>query len=135
MAGVSPGPELIGVPRRKILVVDDNRDGADMLALRLKLAGQDVLTAYDGRSAIALAKANRPDLVLLDIGLPEMDGYAVARELRAAEETRAAILVAVTGFGTDDDRARAAAAGFDHHVVKPIDTHQLKMILAAGAES
>jgi CheY-like chemotaxis protein len=132
MAGVSPGPELIGVPRRKILVVDDNRDGADMLALRLKLAGQDVLTAYDGRSAIALAKANRPDLVLLDIGLPEMDGYAVARELRAAEETRAAILVAVTGFGTDDDRARAAAAGFDHHVVKPIDTDQLKTILAAG---
>jgi CheY-like chemotaxis protein len=106
--------------QNRILVVDDNVDGADSLAVLLRLSGHEVSLAHDGPAALDVAQAFRPEIVLLDIGLPGMDGYEVARRLRGNEPTRDAILVAVTGYGRDEDRARSHEAGFDYHLVKPI---------------
>jgi CheY-like chemotaxis protein len=106
--------------QNRILVVDDNVDGADSLAVLLRLSGHEVSLAHDGPAALDLARAFRPEIVLLDIGLPGMDGFEVARRLRGNEPTRDAILVAVTGYGRDEDRARSQEAGFDYHLVKPI---------------
>ena len=106
---------------RKVLVVDDNADGAASLAMVLGLAGPRTETAHSGPAALAAAARFRPDVVILDIGLPGMDGYEVARAIRADARLGRPVLVAVTGWGTDQDRQRAAAAGFDHHLVKPVD--------------
>jgi signal transduction histidine kinase len=106
--------------QNRILVVDDNVDGADSLAVLLRLSGHEVSLAHDGPAALDLARAFRPEIVLLDIGLPGMDGFEVARRLRGNEPTRDAILVAVTGYGRDEDRAKSQEAGFDYHLVKPI---------------
>ena len=106
--------------QNRILVVDDNVDGADSLAVLLRLSGHEVSLAHDGLAALDVARAFRPEIVLLDIGLPGMDGYEVARRLRGNELTRDVILVAVTGYGRDEDRARSHEAGFDYHLVKPI---------------
>lgn len=106
------------------LVVDDDEDSADLMAEVLRGLGHAVRTARDGRSALALAAELRPKIVLLDIGLPGMDGYEVARRIR--ELVPDVRLVAVTGFSRDDDRARARAAGFDSHLVKPIDLQTLR---------
>ena len=121
-----PVPETLGGPLR-VLVVDDNVDATQAIGHVLELLGNRVTLAYDGPSALAVAAEVRPDLVLLDIGLPVMDGYAVAARLREAGHGRAAF-VAITGYGRDDDRRRSRAAGFDHHLVKPIDFAQLKKI-------
>ena len=110
-------------------MVDDNVDAARALEQVLALAGHRVTLAHDGPGALAAAAARPPQLVLLDIGLPGMDGYAVAAKLRAAGHDRAA-LVAVTGYGQDDDLRRSSAAGFDRHLVKPIDGATLREILA-----
>jgi PAS domain S-box-containing protein len=124
------GPTAAGGSRR-ILVVDDNVDAARSLALLLRLWGHTVRTAYDGPSALAAAAADPPEVVLLDIGMPGMDGYEVARRLRAQAELRSALLVAVTGYGQDEDRRRAFAAGFDRHLTKPLDPDALQALLAA----
>jgi two-component system CheB/CheR fusion protein len=105
---------------RRVLVVDDNVDGAESLAMLLQHAGHVVRTAKDGTEALATADAFRPDVVLLDIGLPVMSGYEVARRLRGNRETSKALLIAMTGYGQSDDVDRAKAAGFDHHVIKPV---------------
>jgi CheY-like chemotaxis protein len=118
---------------RRILVVDDNRDAVDALAMMLKLGGNDVEIAYDGMTALATAQSFVPDAVVLDIGLPGIDGYEVARRLRARPETAHALIVAVTGYGQKEDRERSRAAGFDHHLVKPIESDALLMLL--GGES
>ena len=118
-----------GTPARlQILVVDDNIDAARGLEQLLALWGHQVTLAHDGPGALAAAAALSPQLVLLDIGLPGMDGYAVAARLRAAGHDRAA-LVAVTGYGQDDDLRRSNAAGFDRHLVKPIDGAALRKLL------
>jgi PAS domain S-box-containing protein len=122
------GEAAAGLPRRRVLVVDDNVDAADSLALLLKLSGQETRVAYDGPTALLVAEAFRPQLVLLDIGMPGMDGYEVARRLR--EQGRKVPLVAVTGWGQEEDRRRSREAGFDHHLVKPVDPSALQQLLA-----
>jgi PAS domain S-box-containing protein len=115
----------------RILVVDDNRDSADSLAMLLRLVGHDVRTVHDGRQALVVAATYRPDLVLLDIGLPGMDGFAVARHLRSQPELAGVVLVALTGYGSDEDRRQAQAAGFNHHMVKPVNFDALNELLTA----
>lgn len=116
-------------PRRRILIVEDNVDSADTMQLLLQISGYDARTAYDGTSAIDVAREFEPQAILLDIGLPRKDGYEVARELRALPQTRSAFLVALTGYGHDEDRKRAAEAGFDAFQVKPVDPGTLEKLL------
>jgi CheY-like chemotaxis protein len=124
-----PAPAVdagVGAPVR-VLVVDDNVDAAKMLGQLLTFAGHEVSMVHDGPAALAAVDAAPPDLVLLDIGLPGMDGYAVAARLRATGHATA--LVALSGYGTEDDIRRSRDAGFDHHLVKPIDFAQLRRIV------
>ena len=115
-------------PPRRVLIVDDNRDAADSLAMVLQLDGHETAPAYTAREALELVVTFRPDVVLLDIGLPDMDGYEVARRLRITEQ-QPVLLVALTGYGQSEDRRRARAAGFDAHVVKPVDFTELAKVL------
>jgi PAS domain S-box-containing protein len=135
-AGAEPAPraaEKPSAPRSsRILVVDDNVDTAKGMARLLKLLGHEVWTAYNGNEAMKIAREREPDFVLLDIGLPEMDGYEVARRLRQEEGGRKAVIVAVSGYGQEEDLARGRVVGFDHHLVKPIDHDALLMILSGG---
>jgi CheY-like chemotaxis protein len=117
----------------RVLVVDDNRDSADSLALWLELAGHEVRTAYGGQEALDAAEAFLPAVVLLDIGMPGMNGYDVARGLREQPATRTVLLVAMTGWGQDEDRCRSQEAGFDQHLVKPVEPQNLKNLLAGIA--
>jgi CheY-like chemotaxis protein len=110
-----------------VLVVDDNRDAAESLALLLRLRGHETATAHDGRKALQLALDTRPDVVLLDLGLPGLDGFEVCRTLRANQSP--AYVVAVTGYGRDTDRRRSHSAGFDAHLVKPVDPEGLVKLL------
>jgi PAS domain S-box-containing protein len=127
-AGSMPGPE----PRPlRLLVVDDNLDAAATLAMLLEACGYEAMVENDSLRALERALEERPDACLLDIGLPEMDGNELARRLRADPRTRAALLVAVTGYGQEQDRRAALEAGFDHHMVKPVDLEKLAAILAA----
>lgn len=114
----------------RILVVDDNRDAADTLAELLRLQGHAVSLAYEGAQALALAERERPDVVLLDLGLPGMDGLEVARRLRAAPATARSRLIALTGYGQDSDRRATALAGFDAHLTKPVDVQALLCLVA-----
>ena len=118
---------------RRVLVVDDNRDSVETMALLLHLWGHEVRTAYDGPSALALAAEYRPDVVLLDIGLPGMNGYEVAKRLREIPGLEKSVLVAVTGYGQESDRQRARKAGFDRHLVKPVEPTALQDLLAAAS--
>ncbi|HEV3260116.1 MAG TPA: PAS domain S-box protein [Gemmataceae bacterium] len=121
------------VPARNVLIVDDNQDAAESLALLLRLAGQEVRTAYDGPAALDLARARPPDVVMLDIGMPGMDGLEVARRLRQDLGLKRALLVALTGYGGEEDRRRCQEAGFNAHLVKPADVCALKRLLARPA--
>ena len=121
--------------RRRVLVVDDNVDAAELLAEAIELMGHDARIAHDGPAALALAATFAPEVALLDIGLPVMDGYEVGARLRsdraaAADGARRLVLVAVTGYGLESDRQRSAASGFDAHLVKPIDLGTLTRLLA-----
>ena len=113
----------------RILVVDDNVDSADSLAMLLQACGHNVRTAYDGKSGLGVALEYRPEVMLLDIGLPGMDGYEVAKRLRLLPELPDLVLIAMTGYGLDSDRNRSKEAGFDHHLVKPADFDALLRIL------
>ena len=128
---LQPAPER--GPARRVLVVDDNRDACDTMAMLLELLGHEVHKAYDGVQALADAERFRPDLVLLDIGLPRLDGHEVARRLRAAPWGADITLVALTGWGQQEDRQRSAEAGFDDHLTKPVDEQALAVILALPA--
>jgi PAS domain S-box-containing protein len=125
------GMHVAGPLRRRVLAVDDNVDAVNSLAMLLEIIGHEVRTAHDGPAAIAAAKDYRPEIILLDIGLPGMDGYKVARHLRELPELAKSVLVAVTGYGQEEDRRRSAAAGFDHHLVKPVDPQTLTRLLAS----
>jgi PAS domain S-box-containing protein len=120
------------LPGRKILVADDNHDAASMLALLLRLSGHEVEVAHDGREAVDTAAAFQPDVLLLDIGMPQMSGYDVARHIRRQPWGRTALLVALTGWGQEDDKRRAADAGFDHHLTKPVDPAALTKLLSSA---
>jgi PAS domain S-box-containing protein len=113
----------------KVLVVDDNRDGADACAALLELSGHHVQTAYTGRRALELAEILRPHVVLLDIGLPDLDGYQLATKIRATPWGGGIILIAVTGWGQQEDRRRAFEAGFDHHMTKPVAAETVESLL------
>jgi DNA-binding response OmpR family regulator len=121
-------PDRAG-PHHRVLVVDDNRDSADSLAMLLRLAAFDVETAYDGDAVLETSRSFHPDIILLDIGLPHVDGYELARRLRDQLGTENATLVAMTGYGMDADRSRSQESGFDAHLVKPVDLNELWFIL------
>ena len=110
---------VMRVVSRRILVVDEDLDGAETLAIVLRVAGHDVQIAHDGPSTLKIAADFQPDVVFLDVGMPGMDGFETARQLRQRAELDKAVLVALTGYGREEDRARAAQAGFDHFLVKP----------------
>ncbi|HZT80802.1 MAG TPA: ATP-binding protein, partial [Gemmataceae bacterium] len=126
-ACAAPGPGL------HVLVVDDNADAAESLAMLLRLKGHDVRLAHDGPSALRAAHDRPPDVAVLDIGLPGMSGYDLAKALRQEAGLDRALLVALTGYGHDEDRRRSAAAGFDHHLVKPVEPEALQALLAEAA--
>jgi CheY-like chemotaxis protein len=117
--------------RRRILVVDDNSDGADSLAMLLRLDGHEVEIANNARETFQAVRRMRPEAVLLDIGLPEMDGYEIARRLRADPAAKRVHLIALTGYGQEHDRERSREAGFGAHLVKPADIEAVNLILAS----
>jgi PAS domain S-box-containing protein len=122
--------------KRKILVVDDNVDSAESMAMVLELDGHVIQIAHDGEAALAAAKSFIPDIVLLDIGLPGLDGYEVAARLRRSPDTQGTVLVAFTGYGQPEDRRRTAEVGFAHHLVKPVDLDALaKLIGSLGQQA
>ena len=121
-----------GAPRR-VLVVDDNQDAAQALRLLLESEGHEVMLAADGPAGLSMAREHRPDVVLLDIGLPRLNGYEIATRIRADPELKGTMLVAVTGYGQMHDRARASASGFDHHLVKPVEFSALQDLLRASS--
>lgn len=104
----------------KVLVVDDNQDAANSMSMLIEMLGHDVRTAYDGERALQAADGFHPDLVLLDLGMPVMDGYQACRRLREQPWGAAVKVVAVTGWGREEDRTRTRQAGFDGHLVKPV---------------
>jgi CheY-like chemotaxis protein len=116
----------------RVLVVDDNVDSAEMLQILLGSMGHDAQLAHDGQSALALVASQRPDVVLLDIGLPDMDGYEVARQIRALHQ-QPMRLIALTGWGHDEARQKALEAGFDRHLTKPADPDALERVLNEAA--
>ncbi|MGE5523592.1 MAG: response regulator [Rhodospirillaceae bacterium] len=128
---VSPAPSgACASERKRILIVEDNEDAQTVLTMLLELWGHEVDTAKDGPGGIALALRKRPDIALIDLGLPGIDGFEVARRIRAAREGRDIVLVALTGYGSDADRDNALAAGFDMHVVKPIEPDELRELVS-----
>ncbi|UQA55785.1 GAF domain-containing protein [Polyangium aurulentum] len=118
----------------RVLVVDDNIDGAESLSVLLQLSGHQTQAAHSGPEALTAAQRLGPDMVFLDIGLPGMNGYEVARKLRAMPDYARCVLVALTGWGTDEDRRQARAAGFDHHLTKPVDAAEVHRLVALVAE-
>jgi signal transduction histidine kinase/CheY-like chemotaxis protein len=134
-AGKAPdaGPGR-STPSRRVLVVDDNADAANTLCSILELFGHQVRCVYDGISTLAVAEDFRPDVILLDIGLPGMDGYQVARTIRDHPALRSTKLIAVTGYGQGADRERSLAAGFDQHLTKPVDADKLHRLLIGDVE-
>jgi CheY-like chemotaxis protein len=123
--------EPAGEDRLRVLVADDNRDNADSFSTLLTMIGHDVRTAYSGLEAVAVADVFRPQVVVLDIAMPGANGYEVARRIRGRSWGVNAVLIAVTGWGHDDDKRKAEEAGFDHHLVKPVDLQQLEPLMKA----
>jgi signal transduction histidine kinase/ActR/RegA family two-component response regulator len=134
-AASSTKPSAVAVlagPRGKVVVADDNRDAADSLKLLLELSGYDTFVAYNGQQALDFGARERPSAFILDVGMPDMTGYEVARRIRQQAWGRSALLVAVTGWGQDDDKERAKAAGFDHHFTKPVNPEAVEQVLMAS---
>jgi two-component system, chemotaxis family, CheB/CheR fusion protein len=132
----TPSPEAaraddrdLRLPRRRILVVDDNLSNATSLEVLLRALGQEVHSAHDGRTALEMARRLHPEVLLLDIGLPVMDGYEVARLCRKDPGLEHMTLVAMTGYGKDEDRHRSQQAGFNAHLVKPVNLEDLRQLL------
>jgi CheY-like chemotaxis protein len=130
--GAGQGTVLTTHPRR-VLLVEDNVDISDVIQMQLRMWGHEVSIAGDGPSGLEAALGQRPDIAFVDVGLPGMDGYEVARQIRKAEGGGRMRLVAMTGHGRPEDRDRALAAGFDAHLVKPVDPRQLRDALDAPA--
>ena len=122
--------EVLPSALRRILVVDDNVDAADTLAQVLEMLGNEVRIAHDGEAGVEVAAQFRPDVVLMDIGMPKLNGYEAARRMRQHPWSRGMVLVALTGWGQDDDRKKSADAGFDHHLVKPVGMDALTTLLS-----
>jgi CheY-like chemotaxis protein len=127
-------PSTRALPPQRVLVVDDNRDAAHSLGMLMTFLGAEVRAAHDGPTALAVIDTFKPNVVLLDIGMPEMDGYEVAQHIRQREDSAGILLIALTGWGQDEDRRRTREAGFDHHLVKPADISSLQALLASQAK-
>jgi len=126
-----PAPESAApFGRRRVLVVDDNVDAAESLASLLNSQGHEARTAHDGAAGVEAAEAFRPDVVLMDLGMPKLNGYEAARRIRSTPWGRGVVLVALTGWGQDGDRALTADAGFDRHLVKPVHPAALTKLFA-----
>jgi CheY-like chemotaxis protein len=123
-----------GGPRR-VLIVDDNEDSAESMAVLLRLRGHEVRLSYDGQSALEEAHAFKPDVMFLDLNLPRMDGYEVARRLRQEPAMRDMMLVAMTGYGQEEDRQRTREAGFHLHMVKPVDFDKIEELLSSAPDN
>jgi CheY-like chemotaxis protein len=121
--------------RRRILVVDDNRDAAESLAMLLRLGGNEVETAFDGLAAVEMARRCRPELILLDIGMPKLDGYDACRRIREHAWGKQMMIVAMTGWGQSEDRRKSEAAGFDAHLVKPVAASALQQLLEGSQDA
>jgi PAS domain S-box-containing protein len=134
-AAREPAPAADDGPRpataRRILIVDDNKDSAESLAMLLGMMGHEVVSVYDGEQAVAAAEAARPDVVLLDLGMPKLNGYDTCRRIREQPWGQAMFFIALTGWGQEEDRRRTEAAGFDRHMVKPVDSAALMKVLAS----
>lgn len=113
----------------RILIVDDNEDVADSFALVLEHAQRNIKVAYDATQALQIAQSFAPQIVLLDIGLPDMDGYTLAKRLRASPTTKSALLISISGYGRNEDYARATAAGIDHHLLKPLNYAVIEQLI------
>jgi CheY-like chemotaxis protein len=113
-----------------VLIADDNQDAAESLAMLLQLEGHEVTVVNDGREAITVFDSVRPDAALLDIGMPGMNGYDIAKHIRQSPHGRSVLLIAVTGWGQDDDKALALECGFNHHFTKPVEPEVLTVLLA-----
>ena len=122
-------PKVMG---RRVLIADDNVDAAESLAMLLRLRGHEVRTAHDGHDALAMAAESRPDAAVIDLGMPGLTGLDVAGRIRAEPWGEGMLLVALTGWGQQEDRRRTAAAGFDHHLVKPADPAELDRLLLSS---
>ena len=120
-----------GVLKRRVLIVDDNQDAATTLALILKLTGYEAHTRFDGQTGIEAAESLRPQVIILDISMPGMDGYQACRFIRERPWGRPILLVALSGYGQEDDKRRSTEAGFDAHLVKPVYLAALKGLLAS----
>jgi CheY-like chemotaxis protein len=131
-AGRAAGPVVVAGRGKRVLVVDDNRDAADLIGLFLANAGHEVRVAHDPLQALALVDAFRPQIALVDIGLPVMDGYALGRELRARLGDATPTLIALTGYGQPQDHRRSEEAGFTLHLVKPVRAETFMKVLAAA---
>jgi CheY-like chemotaxis protein len=127
---VDTPPPASAVSRRRVLIADDNIDAATSLSLVLQMMGNEVRVAHDGLEALAVAESFRPDAVLLDIGMPAMNGYEVCRKLRERPATANVLIVALTGWGQEGDRKRSREFGFDQHLVKPVEPRMLEEVLA-----
>jgi CheY-like chemotaxis protein len=114
---------------RRVMIVDDNVDCANSLALLVRLWGHDAITAHDGRRAVELARSYRPNMIFLDLSLPGLDGYEVSRQLRQEPSFEGTLLVALTGFGGEQARQRSRLAGFDLHLVKPVEVEVLQNLI------
>jgi CheY-like chemotaxis protein len=132
-AVVADGPRTeaaaSGAGRRRILIIDDNADAAESLAMLLRLMGHTTRVAHSGKTGLEAARGYAPEIVFLDIGMPEMNGYEVARRLAAEQRERPATLVAITGWASDEDRQQSRAAGFDFHLTKPVETEAVERLL------
>src|SRR5690348_4746020 len=131
-APARPGPAIVDDRRTgsRIVLVEDHPDAAESLALLLELLGHRVRVFSDGCAALEAAQADPPDAMVVDIGLPGIDGYEVARRVRRDPMLRHAVLIALTGYGCDEDREESIAAGFDHHLVKPVEPRALEDVVA-----
>jgi len=124
----------VGTTKHRILIVDDLSDNADSLAMLMKMTGYEVHAAYDGEEAIIAAAAFRPDVILLDIGIPKVNGYDVCRNIREQEWGKDVLMIALTGWGQQEDRAKSMQAGFNAHLVKPVDYDALLKLLALRSD-
>ena len=124
-----------GTRARRVLVADDNKDAAESLAMLLRLDGHEDEVANDGADAVALFDRMRPDVAILDIGMPGLSGYEVARRIRDRSHGKDVMLIAVTGWGQESDKARASEAGFDHHFTKPVEPAALSSLIGQEEKS
>jgi CheY-like chemotaxis protein len=131
----APSKLQSGPSPRRVLVIEDNQDARQMLRAVLRMDGHEVREAKDGASGLTVAAEENPEVVVVDIGLPDIDGYEVARRLRAGAGGRTMALIALTGYGGDEEEGRARAAGFDAHLVKPVSVERLAQVIAEIAAS